>query len=264
MLNEYRHYLIAKRRSPETIRVRMQYMGAFHKQQKNLVATTPASLERFLHSNPKWSAGTRNVITVTFRDFFKWALRFGWTNTNPASDLELDRIIPKPSRIADDMEIRRATKASTVAVQAMILMGSDCGLRRAEIAAAHPKNLRGEWLTVIGKGGVERTVHVSRALLAILETLPHDDYYFPGRYGGHLTPHTIYKYVMAAGGFNTHALRHRAGTEFYKKSGKDIRMAQQFLGHKNVQTTIIYVHVEQEEMRNAAIAMEVGTELEAA
>ena len=47
-----------------------------------------------------------------------------------------------------------------------------------------------------------------------------------------------------------HILPHTAGTELLASS-KDIRIMQEFLGHKNITTTEIYTHVIQEDMDKA-------------
>ncbi|WP_280798130.1 tyrosine-type recombinase/integrase [Aurantimicrobium minutum] len=53
-----------------------------------------------------------------------------------------------------------------------------------------------------------------------------------------------YKWVRSTtGGFNTHSLRHRAGSNAYKAT-HDIRAVQELLGHKSISTTQIYTTVE--------------------
>ena len=51
--------------------------------------------------------------------------------------------------------------------------------------------------------------------------------------------------------YTTHKLRHTAATLFYKHSNVDIRTIQTILGHKNISTTTIYTHVDNEQVRNA-------------
>lgn len=79
-------------------------------------------------------------------------------------------------------------------------------------------------------------------------------FYFPGRFKAHAAPSTIWKHVRALTGLNTHSLRHRAGTMVYRRTGYDLRLAQEFLGHSNPATTAIYVHVEREQLMRAAEA----------
>jgi integrase len=53
---------------------------------------------------------------------------------------------------------------------------------------------------------------------------------------------------------NFHTLRHTAGT-WLLKSCKNLKIVQQILGHSNIQTTLKYAHVLDEEKRNALDAL---------
>ncbi|MFC6662892.1 tyrosine-type recombinase/integrase [Deinococcus multiflagellatus] len=47
-----------------------------------------------------------------------------------------------------------------------------------------------------------------------------------------------------------HALRHTAGTELYRATG-DLYVTAQLLGHKDIKTTQVYVHMSQQHLRDA-------------
>ena len=51
--------------------------------------------------------------------------------------------------------------------------------------------------------------------------------------------------------YSVHKLRHTAATLMYKYGHVDIRSLQSILGHKNVSTTQIYTHVDEEQLRKA-------------
>lgn len=76
----------------------------------------------------------------------------------------------------------------------------------------------------------------------------------PIEHSHHVTPTTIYHWIRAALGANTHSLRHRAATAVYHGTGNDLRVTQEFLGHSNPQMTARYVHVTDRDLRLAAIA----------
>ena len=63
------------------------------------------------------------------------------------------------------------------------------------------------------------------------------------------------KYIAQAGldasKFSAHKLRHTAATMMYK-NGVDIRTLQDVLGHENVNTTMIYTHINDANMQEAA------------
>ena len=51
-------------------------------------------------------------------------------------------------------------------------------------------------------------------------------------------------------GFSVHKLRHTAATLMYQ-NGVDVRALKEVLGHENLDTTQIYTHVANEQIRNA-------------
>lgn len=51
--------------------------------------------------------------------------------------------------------------------------------------------------------------------------------------------------------YTTHKLRHTAATLMFKHSRVDIRTLQEILGHKNIATTTIYTHVDDDQLRDA-------------
>ena len=65
---------------------------------------------------------------------------------------------------------------------------------------------------------------------------------------------TYFRRAIKKAGINkpgaVHILRHTSGTKLLASS-KDIRITQEFLGHKNITTTEIYTHVIQEDMDKA-------------
>ena len=64
----------------------------------------------------------------------------------------------------------------------------------------------------------------------------------------------VEKYVKKIGldprKYTTHKLRHTAATLMYQ-SGADIRVLQEILGHKQLNTTEIYTHVSNENIKEA-------------
>jgi site-specific recombinase XerD len=65
----------------------------------------------------------------------------------------------------------------------------------------------------------------------------------------------VYKYLDLAGleakHFSVHKLRHTAATLMYQSGNVDVRVLKDILGHEQLNTTQIYTHVSNENMRNA-------------
>ena len=144
--------------------------------------------------------------------------------------------------------VLNAFQHGTLAERAMLALGASLGLRREEIATAHPRNRAGDTIRVIGKNSDERVVALDTLTASLLLELEveqgSDVYYFPGRFGGHLHPQTIYKWVKARLGpeWSTHNLRHRAATIGLDCTG-DIRAVQELLGHRSTSSTQLYTAV---------------------
>ena len=58
--------------------------------------------------------------------------------------------------------------------------------------------------------------------------------------------------------YSSHKLRHTAAT-LMLKNGVDVRTLQELLGHENLNTTQIYTHVDNSELRTAAMANPLGS-----
>ncbi|PIS22746.1 hypothetical protein COT50_00290 [candidate division WWE3 bacterium CG08_land_8_20_14_0_20_41_10] len=146
------------------------------------------------------------------------------------------------------------------------------GLRIAELVAINREqfinaiNKKELELGIVGKGGHPRTIYFSeRALLWIkkyLETREDEEkalfinYKGPkkqagGRLGVRAIEKLVKKYALLAGCPITttpHVIRHSFATDLLKK-GVDIRIVQEFLGHRNIATTQIYTHVTKPQLK---------------
>lgn len=253
LITEYKQYVRNETESESTIHVRNYFIDTLAAE-VDVTTATVAELDTWLHAHG-WAASSMNVALSVLRHFYRWANRYGHLTTNPALDLRRPRIPRKMGRIADDQQIRFGVHRAPIDTRLMILLGAECGLRRAEIARAHWDDIDGDWLHITGKGGHQREVKLSRALLDLLDLYPiRHGYLFPGKFGGHMTPDTIYQRIRRATGVNPHALRHRAGTTVYRNTGNNLRIAQEFLGHANPNMTAKYVHVSRDDLAFASEA----------
>jgi site-specific recombinase XerD len=144
------------------------------------------------------------------------------------------------------------------------------GLRVAELVALDKQQIKADStekeleISIIGKGGHPRTVYISERAIEWLKR------YLEGRDddqkplfinykgkgpGGRLTTRSVErlvkKYVIMAGlPINTspHTLRHSFATDLLTK-GVDLRVVQEFLGHRNIGTTQIYTHVTRPQLK---------------
>lgn len=147
------------------------------------------------------------------------------------------------------------------------------GMRISELSSLDKEQLKIKPCTkdleisIVGKGGRARTIYFSERTIEILKQYfneRHDkekalfiSYKGPkklagGRLGNRSVESIVKKYAIISGAPNTttpHVLRHSFATDLLN-SGVDIRMVQEFLGHRSISTTQIYTHVTSKKLRD--------------
>lgn len=157
------------------------------------------------------------------------------------------------------------------------------GLRVAELVALNRKQLASALnkddfeLSVVGKGGYPRIVYFSARALDTLKKylksrIDDDEALFIGLGGPTRDSRRISvrgveliveKYSKMAGIpflATPHTLRHSFATDLLSK-GVDLRVIQEFLGHRNIATTQIYTHVTSKRLREIHRKFHGGSEL---
>lgn len=163
----------------------------------------------------------------------------------------------------------------------IITLFLNCGVRLSELCSINIANIKGDTLTVIGKGNKERTIYLNKASIKainkylvvrndIADKVHSEDIealFISGKYrriNKRTVERIIKKYVGAAGldtdKYTPHKLRHTSATLLHKHGGVDVKTLQEILGHENVSTTQIYVHVDDETLREAINTHPLGDE----
>ena len=146
----------------------------------------------------------------------------------------------------------------------------NCGMRLSELCNIEIEKIKGDTLTIIGKGNKERTVYLNDASIAAIEnylknrndlkaTEEAKKYLFLSSKYRPINKRSVEilvkKHIENAGfkdqKYTPHKLRHTAATLMYKYGNVDIRSLQNILGHENISTTQIYTHVDDETLREA-------------
>jgi site-specific recombinase XerD len=158
-------------------------------------------------------------------------------------------------------QIEKLINAAKNLKHRLILMTTySAGLRISEVAALKPEHIDSKQMLIKvekGKGGHQRYTCLSSKLLKELRHYykicqPHP-YLFPSTYkrrqGQPLSSQALreiyYKACKKAGiknGAGPHTLRHSFATHLLE-AGYDIRRIQALLGHRQVTTTMVYLHV---------------------
>ena len=196
-----------------------------------------------------WSQERRRSVRSTLQGFYRWAVGSGHTEHDPALRLPVVRAgVPRP-RPCDDDVLRTAVKAAPERDVLMVRLSAQCGLRRAEVAQVHTRDViagtnRGEYsLVVHGKGGKERVVPLPPILAKELLRRPRG-HVFPGQINGHLSARWVGKVVggWLDEGYTMHSLRHWFATVTYEDT-RDLLVLSEVLGHASPETTRRYVRL---------------------
>jgi integrase len=171
-------------------------------------------------------------------------------------------------RILSVEDVRALLHSCDIYNKTLFAVIYDCGLRALETCGLKWTDIDFNRQTVHikrGKGNKDRIVPISAKTLIVLkryrEIHPSMDYVFK-HFGANsrITPQIIrkrLKFSLEKAGLDTslstHSLRHSYATHLLDM-GEDIQTVQQRLGHRSLQTTMIYLHVAKLE-RHACIPL---------
>lgn len=242
-----------------TKRAQLERFARDHSRREPYALTLDDLLEWL--AGKRWAGETRRAHRSTLVGFYAWAEATGRVEASPAAALPRVRPSQPRPRPALEHEVGEALAKATPRERLAVRLAAELGLRRAEVAQVHSRDLLrmpGDsqwWLLVHGKGARERRVPLTDDMANTLRALP-PGWAFPSAAGGHLSPHYISKLVTALlpEGVTMHALRHRFATRAYNVD-RDVFAVQRFLGHSSPTTTQRYVLVADDTLRSLATAV---------
>ena len=230
----------------------------------------------FLESLYRGGLDSRSVARhlVTLRNFFRFALREGLIEADPAEHLQSPKIRSRLPTFLTVEEVDRLMAQPDTKTphglrdKAMLELLYATGMRVSEMLSLKLDDIRFEagFLRCIGKGNKERLVPTGReALGAVQQYLRHgrgkllkkktSPYVFVNQMGGRLGRVGFWKILSAYGRkaklrirLSPHKLRHSFATHLLER-GADLRSVQMMLGHADIATTQIYTHVVQERLK---------------
>ena len=281
----YVRYLRLERNlSPNTIeayRNDLAHLEAFMMRNNlKLENVTLEQLHTFAASLHEYGITPRSQARVLsgVRSFFRFLVLDGVVESDPTELLEWPSLpehlpvvltLEEIDRIEDSIDLSKAEGARNRAIIEMLF---SCGLRVSELVNMKLSDLYLEdrVLLVRGKGNKERLVPVSNKAIAdlkrwffdrnLMKIKPgEDDYVFLNRRGAHLTRTMILIMVKRqaeeAGIKKTispHTFRHSFATALLQ-GGADLRSIQAMLGHEKIDTTLVYTHISNEQLRKAIL-----------
>lgn len=222
---------------------------------------------------------TQNYYLIALRAFLKYLARQGIPSLSP-DRIELAKVPERSLDLITIEELERLLKAPDTSTlrglrdKAMLELLFSTGLRVSELCSLPSDiNLKLDELSVRGKGENVRVVFISEnAKKAVKEYLNKrddmDDALFvqisskkneklaQKRDSMRLTPRSVERiikqYAIQSGiskKVTPHVIRHSFATDLLR-NGADLRSVQMLLGHANINTTQIYTHVTDTELKN--------------
>ena len=221
----------------------------------------------YLHKKNKKSTIARKLSAV--RSFFRYIVKRGLIEDNPSNSIltpKQEKTIPAYLPVDDMFRLLDSIKANRVLDlrnRAIFEILYSSGIRVSELVGMNniDVDFDGQTIRVLGKGSKERIVPVGQKALNAVQayrlqlqkqwgiSLKHNEPLFLNKNRGRLSARSVArileKLILACGlltPVSPHTLRHTFATHMLD-AGADLRVVQEFLGHKSLSTTQKYTHV---------------------
>ncbi|NCE64195.1 tyrosine recombinase XerC [Pseudoflavonifractor sp. 524-17] len=233
----------------------------------------------YLDRDRSLNARSRARKVATIRSFYKYlTTKAKLLTENPIQDLDSPRMKKALPRYLDlDQSIHlleSVDEPNRTRDYCILTLFLNCGMRISELVSLNLSDIHENQLRVLGKGNKERVLFLNDACRQAL-----DDWLEERSHSGAADPNALFitrrhtrmtkdavhymvKQRLKKAGldstlYSSHKLRHTAAT-LMLQNGVDVRTLQEVLGHDNLNTTQIYTHVDNENLRVAAQANPLG------
>ncbi len=221
------------------------------------------------------NAASRARKVSTIRSFFKYLTsKTHQLSFNPVDDLDTPKImksLPKYLSLDESVHLLQSVQGRyQIRDYCILMIFLNCGLRISELVNLNLGDVHNDYLRVLGKGNKERIVFLNDACkssLADYISFRESQHPLDAKalfISSHRTRisrgavHLLVKKHLGESGldssqYSAHKLRHTAAT-LMLQNGVDVRTLQEVLGHEHLNTTQIYTHVDNSDLRMAAQA----------
>lgn len=221
------------------------------------------------------SSASRARKLSAIKSFYKYlTVRTRQLEENPVQDLEYPKLrksLPRYLTLDQSAALLRSVDGPSKARDFAILMiFLNCGIRRSELVNLNLSDVYEDRIRVIGKGNKERIVYMGSSCKKAIDAyliernqvvLSDNRALFGSRDHNRISASAVHrlvkKHLLEAGldptKLSAHKLRHTAAT-LMLQNGVDVKTVQEVLGHENLNTTQIYTHIENTELKIASEA----------
>ncbi len=254
---------------------------------RNVTLSDAMEFLSFTVSERSNHANARSRKAVSLRQFYKFLTNNkAWFTASPMLNLELPsprNALPKHLTLQECEQLLKNgfgdfSTWMDYRDYAMIVLFLNCGMRLNELVGINvndfSKNIDPSQpdviyisVKIVGKGNKERIVYLNDQCVEALEKYvdirdsvvsPKEKALFVSKQGKRITNRRVEQIIddrltkcgLSGKGISVHKLRHTAATLMYQ-NGVDVRVLKEVLGHENLNTTQIYTHVVNKQLREA-------------
>ena len=212
----------------------------------------------------------------SLRNFFRYLEKVAHIiKENPTKDLDVPvprTSLPKFLSLNESMRLLEAADtADSKRDYCIITLFLNCGMRLSELVGINISDIDfyENRLKVLGKRSKERMVYLNDACVDALQKylairrnnpkatdepalfISNQNRRISKRRVQQIVEDMIQKAELGGKGITTHKLRHTAATLMYQYGDADVLTLRELLGHASISTTEIYIHLNDENVRNA-------------
>lgn len=224
------------------------------------------------------SSRARKIATI--RSFYKYlTVKAKLLSENPIADIDspkIPRTLPRYLTLEESKRLLSSVDGvNKNRDYCMLCLFLNCGLRISELVGLNIQDVSSDSIRIFGKGAKERVVYLNESCIEAINNYLPDRKRMVGRDCSALfvsnrrrrisvdsvqvvVKRTLLKAGLDPGKYSAHKLRHTAAT-LMLQNGVDVRTLQEVLGHEHLNTTQIYTHVDNAELRTAAAANPLGS-----
>lgn len=227
----------------------------------------------FLSRNRDLNAASRARMIITLKGFYNYlTVKTKQLSYNPIQNLDAPKIpksLPSYLTLEESQRLLAAVDGRNRTRDYCILtLFLNCGLRISEMVGLNLTDIRADHLLIHGKGSKERIVYLNKSCIRALENWLEERKNIQSTEVNAvflssrrrrisvdsvqlMVKNTLLRAGLDAERISPHKLRHTAAT-LMLQNGVDVRTLQEVLGHESLNTTQIYTHLANQELKRAA------------
>lgn len=275
LIKEYYNYLTLERNfSKNTVSSYVNDISNFSEfVNKDVIKATKDDINKYIRLNKESSSKTISHKLSSLKSFYDYLILNEKTKENPTTFIDRPKVnqtLPDYLTIDEVGKLLNfeATTRYEVRDKAILELLYSSGIRVTELLNLKQANidLDDSIIKVMGKGKKERVLPIGDYALDALSCYlnnyynefnkNNNEFIFLNRNGNKLTRQYIFKMIKKRGedssikkNVSPHILRHSFATHLLQ-NGADLRVIQELLGHESIETTDIYTHVSNQDLKD--------------